>query len=42
MLKKADIALREGRFEARYQYIGNDFMERPLEFSVLAGLDGRW
>lgn len=30
MLKKADIALREGRFEARYQYIGNELHGKTL------------
>jgi D-3-phosphoglycerate dehydrogenase len=30
MLKKADIALREGRFEARYQYIGRELHEKTL------------
>jgi len=30
MLKKADIALREGRWEARYQYIGNELHEKTL------------
>jgi D-3-phosphoglycerate dehydrogenase len=30
MLKKADIALREGRFEARYQYIGNELHGKAL------------
>ena len=30
MLKKADIALREGRFEARYQYIGRELHGKTL------------
>jgi len=30
MLKKADIALREGRFEARYQYIGKELHGKTL------------
>jgi D-3-phosphoglycerate dehydrogenase len=30
MLKKADTALREGRFEARYQYIGNELHGKTL------------
>ncbi|MBM4349099.1 MAG: hydroxyacid dehydrogenase [Deltaproteobacteria bacterium] len=30
MLKKADIALREGRWEARYQYIGNELHGKTL------------
>ena len=30
MLKKADIALREGRFEVRYQYIGNELHGKTL------------
>jgi len=30
MLKKADIALREGRWEARYQYIGKDLKGKTL------------
>ncbi len=30
MLRKADIALREGRFEARYQYIGNELHGKTL------------
>jgi D-3-phosphoglycerate dehydrogenase len=30
MLKKADMALREGRFEARYQYIGKELHEKTL------------
>ncbi len=30
MLKKADIALREGRWEARYQYIGKDLRGKTL------------
>jgi len=30
MLKKADIALREGRFEARYQYIGKELHRKTL------------
>jgi len=30
MLKKGEIALREGRFEARYQYIGNELHGKTL------------
>ncbi len=30
MLMKADIALREGRFEVRYQYIGKELHEKTL------------
>ncbi len=30
MLKKADIALREGRFEARYEYIGRELHGKTL------------
>jgi len=30
MLKKGDIALREGRWEARYQYIGNELHGKTL------------
>jgi len=30
MLKKADVALREGRFEARYQYIGKELHGKTL------------
>jgi D-3-phosphoglycerate dehydrogenase len=30
MLKKADVALREGRFEVRYQYIGKELHEKTL------------
>ncbi len=30
MLKKADIALREGRFEARYEYIGHELHGKTL------------
>jgi D-3-phosphoglycerate dehydrogenase len=30
MLRKGDIALREGRFEARYQYIGNELHGKTL------------
>ncbi|MGQ9646902.1 MAG: hydroxyacid dehydrogenase [Thermodesulfobacteriota bacterium] len=30
MLRKADIALREGRFEVRYQYIGNELHGKTL------------
>ena len=30
MLKKADMALREGRFEARYQYIGKELHGKTL------------
>jgi len=30
MLKKADVALREGRFEARYQYIGRELHGKTL------------
>jgi len=30
MLKKADVALREGRFEARYQYIGKELNGKTL------------
>ena len=30
MLKKADMALREGRFEVRYQYIGNELHGKTL------------
>jgi D-3-phosphoglycerate dehydrogenase len=30
MLRKADIALREGRFEARYQYIGRELHGKTL------------
>ena len=30
MLKKGDIALREGRWEARYQYIGNELNGKTL------------
>jgi D-3-phosphoglycerate dehydrogenase len=30
MLKRADIALREGRWEARYQYIGKELHEKTL------------
>ena len=30
MLKKADIALREGRWEARYEYIGNELHGKTL------------
>jgi D-3-phosphoglycerate dehydrogenase len=30
LLKKADIALREGRFEARYQYIGRELHGKTL------------
>src|SRR5512139_3005521 len=30
MLKKGDMALREGRFEARYQYIGNELHGKTL------------
>jgi D-3-phosphoglycerate dehydrogenase len=30
MLKKGEVALREGRFEARYQYIGNELHGKTL------------
>jgi D-3-phosphoglycerate dehydrogenase len=30
MLKKAEVALREGRFEVRYQYIGNELHGKTL------------
>src|SRR4030043_1597674 len=30
MLKKGDVALHEGRWEARYQYIGNDLHGKTL------------
>src|SRR5512136_3430708 len=30
MLKKADVALREGRFEVRYQYIGKELHGKTL------------